>query len=379
MNVLILTPDRVGSTLLQRLITVYMVAHKFDRPVINLHELTNGIMKYYSPLFNQEVLGKPSQDQLKITGGYYQSLSEITELLNSVDHYKTSRLAQYHIKNRQDSLADQIPFYNYLNENFFIISARRNNLLEHALSWCINTRSKKLNVYSHAEKIDTFDDIYRNKIGVPKEMLTKYLDRYLAYLQWTDSHFSVGSYFIYDRDLSNIEDYILSLPIFNNQYEKKTWNDIFQIEFKDWNLAHYLLSDLSGISQQLESKKENLQLEYNDTKSEQFQLQSIEKKYIPTSLSINDQKFLKTYGTKYVGSIKEMQKLVEHKILHTPVPIKLQTMIEKKLLIKNFAETVDWYNEWVAVNGVGTIYAMEELDHNMQDEINKWHSTDLLN
>jgi hypothetical protein len=213
----------------------------------------------------------------------------------------------------------------------------------------------------------------------PKEMLTKYLDQYLAYLQWTDNHFSVGSYFIYDRDLFNIEDYILSLPIFNNQPKKKTWNDIFQIEFKDWNLAHYLLSDLSGISQQLESKKENLQLEYNGAKLEQFKLQSIEKKYIPASLSINDQKFLQTHGTKYVKSIIEMQKLVEHKILVTPVPIKLQTMLEKKLLIENFAETVDWYNEWVSVNGVGTICATGELENNMQDEINKWHSTNLLN
>ena len=80
MNVLILTPDRVGSTLLQRLITIYMQFHSFDRPVINLHELTNGLMKYYSPVFNAEVLGKPND------WGYYQNLAQITELLASVDH-----------------------------------------------------------------------------------------------------------------------------------------------------------------------------------------------------------------------------------------------------------------------------------------------------
>ena len=43
MNVLILTPDAVGSTLLQRTITIYMQFHEFDRPTINLHELTNGL------------------------------------------------------------------------------------------------------------------------------------------------------------------------------------------------------------------------------------------------------------------------------------------------------------------------------------------------
>jgi hypothetical protein len=63
MNVLILTPDRVGSTLLQRLITIYMQFHEYDRPVINLHELTNGIIKYYSPVFNDEVLGKGVGDE----------------------------------------------------------------------------------------------------------------------------------------------------------------------------------------------------------------------------------------------------------------------------------------------------------------------------
>jgi len=98
MNVLILTPDRVGSTLLQRVITVYMQSHTYNRPVINLHELTNGLMKYYSPVFNQEVLGKPTDRPW----GYYQSLDEILEHLNSTDHYKTARLAHYHILNRQE-------------------------------------------------------------------------------------------------------------------------------------------------------------------------------------------------------------------------------------------------------------------------------------
>ena len=59
MNVLILTPDRVGSTLLQRTLTIYMLRREFGRPVINLHELTNGLIKYFHTDLNQEVLGKP--------------------------------------------------------------------------------------------------------------------------------------------------------------------------------------------------------------------------------------------------------------------------------------------------------------------------------
>ena len=143
MNVLILTPDRVGSTLLQRLVTIYMLRKGFDKPVINLHELTNGLEKYYNTILNQEVLGKPTGTEW----GYYQKLNKIEELLKSVDHYKTSRLAHYHIVNRKDSIEEQIKFYEYLNRNFYIISCRRDNLFEHALSWGINAHSKKLNVY----------------------------------------------------------------------------------------------------------------------------------------------------------------------------------------------------------------------------------------
>ena len=47
MNILILTPDRVGSTLLQRVITLYMNTMQLDENVINLHELANGIEYYY--------------------------------------------------------------------------------------------------------------------------------------------------------------------------------------------------------------------------------------------------------------------------------------------------------------------------------------------
>ena len=121
MNVLMLTPDRVGSTMLQRVLTVYMLRRGFDKPVINLHELSNGIEKYYNTEIGQEVLGKPKNiDQV-----YYQSLGEVVKLLDSVDHYKTSRLAHYHLVKRQDSIAEQLPFYEYLNNNFYIISCRR--------------------------------------------------------------------------------------------------------------------------------------------------------------------------------------------------------------------------------------------------------------
>jgi hypothetical protein len=382
MNVLILTPDRVGSTLLQRLITVYMTAHEYDKPVINLHELTNGIMKYYSPTFNQEVLGKEQNMQ---TWGYYQSLNEITELLHSVDHYVTARLAHYHIINRADTIAEQVPFYKYLNDNFYIISARRENLFEHALSWCIYNETKKLNVFSHQEKIDAFSNIYKNKISVDPDILINYMFKYKDYIQWVDRHFTVNSYFHYDQDLATIEDYILNLSIFNNQPQKKTWKEIFEIEFNDWNRCHYLISDISGIGKQLSTNLEKLQLTFDSKHTDcQLQLQSLPETEITQSLTRADQKFLLDNVDNYKKTRLAIQELVDHKVLTTPIPIKLQTMLEKKLLVKNFDQCVDAYNKSMTdpnsqIMGLGKLYNADDIDHISTSEINHWHTVPKLN
>ena len=369
MNVLILTPDRVGSTLLQRLITVYMNMHEFDQPVINLHELTNGLMKYYNPTFNCEVLGKPDNRPW----GYYQKLSEITDLLNSTDHYKTSRLAHYHIKNRQDSMADQLPFYQYLNDNFFIISAQRQNLLEHGLSWCIQTHSRKLNVYTHQEKIDTFAKIYQNRITIDVAVMTRYLDKYVAYLKWVDDHFSVASYFKYETHMPNIEQYILGLDIFGNQ-SKKTWHDSFEIEFKDWNRCHYLVSDLSGISAQLPAPSvPRIEFDSRD------QLDSVElapvttKADILNSLSAGDQQFLHEHSVRYVKTYHTIDELIKNNVLVTGIPIKLQTMLEKRRLIRNFDQCVEVYNNWVTQHGVGDPYTHTDINSLSFKELGHWH------
>jgi len=371
MNVLILTPDRVGSTLLQRLITVYMNMHEFDRPVINLHELTNGLMKYYNPTFNCEVLGKP----INRPWGYYQTLSEITELLNSTDHYKTSRLAQYHIiKNRPDSMADQLPFYQYLNDNFFIISAQRQNLLEHALSWCIQTHSKRLNVFTHQEKIDIFATIYQNRITVDVSAMTRYLDRYVTYLKWVDDHFSVASYFKYETHMPDIEKYILGLDIFGNQ-PKKTWHDSFKIEFSDWNRCHYLASDLSGISAQLPAPSTpRIEFDSPDQFNSVELLPVTTKSSILNSLSNSDQQFMHNHAANYVKTYLAVDELIKNNVLVSGIPIKLQTMMEKKLLIRNYNECVSVYNEWAAKNKVGTVYNDAMLSISMQQEISNWHS-----
>ena len=86
MNFLVLTPDGVGSTYLQRALTVYLNASGPD--YYNTHELLNGVELD----FNGNLYKKMK--------GYSQSLSEICELLKSNKAKIISRLAQYRIDGR---------------------------------------------------------------------------------------------------------------------------------------------------------------------------------------------------------------------------------------------------------------------------------------
>lgn len=382
MNVLILTPDRVGSTLLQRLLTVYMLRRGFDQPVINLHELTNGLIKYFNPTLNQDVLGKPEGSEW----GYYQTLDQIVDLLNSVDHYKTSRLAHYHIVNRQDTVADQIKFYNYLNKNFYIISCRRENILEHALSWAIQAHSKKLNVYSPMEKVSAFSNIYQTGITVSQDGLVKYLNKYKEYLLWSDNYFNIQSYFNYDDHITDVEKYILDLDFMRNS-NNNTWKDMFGQSFQDYNTCHRLLPNLvlqqtagdqhATIDTRILDAKTYAQLQgpswpaINENFVKVSDLPEIVQKEIadnfnmpPMTVNVSQPvaEFLNTNIEDYKDTTIQINELVETGFLVTGMPIKLQSLQEKKAIIRNFKDCVLWYNQWVSNNNIGKHYTEHELD-----------------
>jgi hypothetical protein len=386
MNVLILTPDRVGSTLLQRLVTIYMLRRGFDRPVINLHELSNGLRKYYNNTLNQEVLGKSEGPAPQ--WGYFQTLSEVQDLLKSVDHYKTSRLAHYHIVNRQDSVAEQIKFYEYLNDNFFIISCRRRNLLEHALSWGINGHSKKLNVYSTVEKINVFQDIYANGITIHEQTLINYLNKYKSYIEWTDTYFNVQSYFDYDTDIHRIEDYILNLD-FMRGHSNNTWADMFGQDWDSYNACHRLLPNLvldsneSGTPVRIatetltDRKWQQLQgpdwpRDWRDFETSQLPQtirQEIDDIFKTKTVLVNQVQhaFLTQNLKPYLDTTGQLAQLCDDGFLVSPVPIKLQSMAEKQKIIHNWDQTVEWYNNWAKENNEAQ-YSSTDLNNHAQQE-----------
>jgi hypothetical protein len=336
MNILILTPDRVGSTLLQRLVTIYANLNEDYNPLtVNLHELTNGLVQYHNPKFNRTLLGK-KQDGW----GYHQSLNTIVNLLESADHDITSRLAYYHIKNRKDSIADQLDFYKYLNENFYIICARRKNLFEHTMSWCIATEAKKLNVYSAEEKYNVYSKIHEQGINVQSELIEKYLNQYQEYLTWVDSHFQVNSYFEYERDLPNIENFILGLNIFKSVKNPLTWQDRFDISWNEWNRMHYLLS------------------------------------LVPFNQPFSDEEkeFMKINIDRYTNARIEIQDLQDDGILVSGIPIKLHTLQQKAQVITNISQCLEYYNSWVRQNNSSNAipYQPATLNKIAQIEQSSW-------
>lgn len=310
-----------------------MQFHQFDQPVINLHELTNGLEKYYSPEFNQEMITRRGR------WGYYQSLAEVVDILESVTHYKTARLSQYHVTNRADTLADQLPFYRYLNENFYIIACRRENLFEHAISHCLNDVTKKLNVYTPWEKIDSFYGLYRSGIEIQPQQILKHLERYRNYIDWADRHFSIGSYFHYEKDLKNIEQYILNLPVFGAQSKRVTWKNTFDQEFEDWNRCHYYASDIGSLA--LAAPESLAQIQY-DHGQQQDAVQTVQ-----NLLPAEQQDFLQQHQDRYYTANDAVCQMVSLGILPSSVPIKKQTLREKLHIVRNLDQCVSEFNNWI--------------------------------
>jgi len=365
MNVLILTPDAVGSTLLQRLLTIYMQFHEFDRPVINISDAVNGIIKYHSPEFNRKLLGKCRDPQKN-----FQSLKEITHLLQSVDHYKVARLGPSHMRRRGDTLEDQLAFYQYLNDNFFIISCRRQNVFEHAISQTINKIIKNLNVYSLSEKIDAFFDVYQEKISLDPMGFLQSLESYKRYVNWCDDHFIVSAYFDYDIHMKEIENFILNLPVFKGQQKKLSWQDVYGVNFNDWNRCHKHLHDVQGA---LSNKNPNL-LELSNRDQNSLTKTEITTRTVINSFSEETQLMIKTNIERYNTSKESINQMEKLGILPTGIPIKRHTFDEKIQIVKNLDQILNLYNHWIKKNSsLGDPVDLENINNLKILENNFWN------
>ena len=205
MNILILTPDGVGSTILQRLITIGLNIEKV--PVTNTHELVNGLdLKNGVATKNFDL-------------GYTQTLKQITDILNksSKDTQLVSRFAKYHIDDRNDNLAEKKKFFSFLDRFYQKkIMCVRENIFEYAMSWSIRKESGVLNVY---QKQDRKKVLQVSKVN--EKYFIKKCQEYVDYQYWMEKYFTNVEKVSYEDMITNTDVLIEQLIGYKDTFKKK--------------------------------------------------------------------------------------------------------------------------------------------------------------
>ena len=282
-KILILTPDGVGSTLLQRSMCAW--GNLYDT-FVNPHELTNGL-KFKDGLILKDW-----------SLGYSQSLSEIIEVLNQNQTNLIVRLAHYHIIARNDPIEEQIKFYQYLNNNFQIISCHRRNILEYAMSWAIRDLKKTLNVYSFTEKFLIHPSTDRFLLDTT--YINSKLTDYTNYEFWLHDNFQTASKFYYE-DIAHLDKFI---------------SDILERPL-DEMLDHF------GISMA---------------------------QYCLLTNSTNFNEIDAKHGLQLVKLISYLQQLTKKELMPNGMPLKMNSFNSKVKKTDNFRDVLKTYNLWAITN-----------------------------
>lgn len=312
MNYLILTPDGVGSTYLQRALTVYLNSAGLE--YWNTHELLNGVEldKNFTLIKNFDL-------------NYTQSIEEIFNLLKNNRANLVSRIAQYHVVNRQkQKTEDYSDFYNLCNHVYDRIIYCTRDPFEYALSWGIRKNTKKLNVYSIEERIETHKEDTKQYIDL--DYFIAKLNQYKDYDYWVSENFHNTERAEYDAIHADIDDYLQTLT-------KCTHNvkDRFGISLQDYSSTRYLISKF---------------------------MQTKDKQYLFNLFRLEGSADL----YKFIKGLEFRRKLPNG------IPIKMNTMADKKNSIINFEDTRSTYNKWAKNSNQYQTISKESLDKRIAAE-----------
>ena len=302
-NYLILTPDGVGSTYLQRALTVYLQCADLD--YWNTHELLNGLGNQDGSLYKDWI-------------GYSQSLIEICNLLLVTGNFLVSRIARYHITKRlKEHDEDYSIFYKECNRKFNNILFCERDPFEYALSWGIRSKSGKLNVYSVTERIDTHGVGVKEPIDL--DYFQRKLDQYVEYEYWAEDNFNITKKVNYNDLYNNVDQLMQDITGLTHSVE-----DRFRISLQDYSRYRYLLSM------------------YKQTKDTQ---------YFFNGINVIDEM------CNLHGMIEQLRYTLR---LPSTMPIKMNTMANKRSRVTNFDQAVETYNNW-ALKGNRHAIVTEEI------------------
>jgi hypothetical protein len=205
MKYLILTPDGVGSTFLQRILTIILSLGGKD--VLNSHEILNGLELTDNKITRSR------------RAHYNQNVDQITNILkNNESKFLVSRMAKYHLDNRNHTVSEQQKLIDFI-KNFYDIKliCMRKNVFEYALSWSIRNQSGHLNVYSLKQKQEV-----RKKQDININFFKNKLKDYKQYIDWVEEHFNNIEHIFYE-DLVNdpekyLSRYVENVEVFKNKF-----------------------------------------------------------------------------------------------------------------------------------------------------------------
>lgn len=329
MNYLILTPDGVGSTYLQRALTVYL--NSSGSSYYNTHELLNGL--------------ELDQDNnlYKEFKGYDQSVSEIALMLNKNTGNIVSRLAEYHVDRRLKGRAagnpitgenahhqspevsarnrteDYSELYATCNSVFDKIVYCTRDTFEYSLSWSIRKLTGTLNVYSVSERMNTHGD---SEYTVDTEFMSRKLKQYDRYLTWVHDNFPNAIAVDYADMHTNIDGVLQDIT--GLDYAMK---DDWGISLQEHSTMLYKLSSLF-----------NPVLDYSDNLVE------------------------------YTRSLIVSRRMI------TGIPVKMNTLADKRNKVTNFDACVDAYNTFARTSNQHTVINKSDIAERILTENNIYNA-----
>lgn len=312
-NYLVLTPDGVGSTYLQRALCVYLNSAGLD--YWNTHELLNGLGLYQGNLCKKFELH------------HSQTVSEICDLITSTKNNLVSRIAQYHITGRLKKRKENYQnLYDTCNTKFDKIFYCTRDPFEYALSWSIRQKTNTLNVYSVEERNQIHGEEIKHIIDLNffKNKLKKYSD----YEYWAEDNFNITRTVGYNDMHHSVDAMMKELTGLDHNVK-----DRFEISLQDYSTFRYNSS--------LYTQNRNPQC-------------------IP-SKGINLAGKLALH--KFIDKID----YAENK-MPDGFPIKMNTLQDKQNRIKNFEDSVDTYNKWTTTTNSHTSISQQDIDERIITE-----------
>src|SRR6056300_672397 len=202
MNVLVLTPARTGSTIVQRIITLALWLNKTK--IMNIHELTNGLLERDGKIYQDETV----KDE--------QSVEYIINILKKQKIHIVARLAKHYLDDRDFTEESRLQLYDFLKGyNQKIIACKRKNIFEYAMSWSIMLKREQL-------KIDISKTGANHiKIGeLDTDIFKKKCEYYIDWCNWLDDHFEQRDTIYYEDFVSDPDKIVAELLGLENIFEK---------------------------------------------------------------------------------------------------------------------------------------------------------------